>query len=364
MANIAEKYDQAMAIKNDSPKNLRYLGVDDADWRLSGFAFRHHNEPLHRLPDSKEFPKAVSALARHTAGGRLDFISNTTRIWVKVKLKDASHMYHMPDTGSCGFDLYYGPPGESFFIGTSRFKAGTDKYESKMHLYKFDGEFHHFTLNFPLYSGIKSLKIGIDKEAKIHQPVPWTDDRPLVFYGSSITQGGCASRPGMAYPTILGRRLNRPVFNFGFSGSGQGEAVVARQLAKISAPSLFLLDYDGNALLEGMQKTLHDFISILRQSHPETPLIVLSSLRYSREIPLTGNPDIQLPSLAASADFQRREVEQRQAAGDKNIYFIHGGTLHGKLWHEYLVDGIHPSDQGFIRTADELEKIITKILCQ
>lgn len=364
MANIAEKYDQAMAVKNDSPENLRYIGVDDECWRLSGFAFRRKGDPLCRLPDSREFPKAVSALARHTAGGRLDFISNTTRIWVKVKLKDASHMYHMPDTGSCGFDLYFGPPGESFFVGASRFKAGADKYESKMHLYKFDGEFHHFTLNFPLYSGIKSLKIGIDKNAEIRPPAPWQDERPMVFYGSSITQGGCASRPGMAYPAILGRRFNRPVYNFGFSGSGQGEAAVARQLAKIPDPSLILLDYDGNALLEGMQKTLKEFISILRDSHPETPLIVLSSLRYSREIPLAGSPEIQLPYLAASADFQRNEVERRKSAGDQNIYFVHGGTLHGQFWHEYTVDGIHPTDQGFSRTADELEKIITKILCQ
>ena len=351
-----------MAVKNDSPKNLRYIKLDDECWRLSGFAFRQPHQDLHRLPDSREIPPAVAALARHTSGGRLDFISNTTRIWVKVKLKDPSHMYHMPDSGSCGFDLYSGAPGESFFIGASRFKAGANKYESKMHLYKFDGNFHHFTLNFPLYSGIKSLKIGIDKDAEIRPPAPWQDDRPMVFYGSSITQGGCASRPGMAYPAILGRRFNRPVFNFGFSGSGMGESVVAAQLAKIPDPALFLLDYDGNAKLEGMQRTLKDFISILRQSHPDTPIVVLSSLRYNREIPITGSPDIQLPEIAASADFQRAEVERRQQTGDKNIYFVHGGTICGKLWHEFAVDGIHPTDLGFFHLADELENIIAKIV--
>ena len=362
MSNSTEKSANAVEVLNSSPENLRYIDVDFSNIRLSGFAFRKAGGAFQRLPDDPELPRAVTVLARNTAGGRIDFVSNTTRIWIKVKLFEACHMDHMPDTGSCGFDLYMGEPGKSYFIGTSRAKTGANRYESKMHDFLLDGDFHNFTLNLPLYSGVKSLKIGIDPDAEIRSPAPWSDPKPMIFYGTSITQGGCASRPGMAYPAILSRRFNRPALNFGFSGSGRGEESVARHLAAIENPGAYILDYDANTNLEEMKNTLEKFISILRTAHPQVPLIVLSGPRYNREIVLSCDTDTPRREKLLSAEFQENTVKKLRAAGDENIYFIHGGKLCGEWWHEVTVDGVHATDLGFFMMAENLSKILAEIL--
>lgn len=362
MSSESAKPDRTAGVENDNNKGLRYIDIDFDELRVSGFAFRKKGEPFSRMPCDRKLPKAVTVLARNTAGGRIDFVSNTTRIWLKVKLKEAGHMDHMPDTGSCGFDLYMGEPGKSYFIGTSRAKTGADIYESRMHNFLFDGEMHNFTLNMPLYSGVKSVKIGIDEDAEILPPAPWSDERPLVIYGTSITQGGCASRPGMAYTAILGRRFNRPVLNFGFSGSGRGEAVVAASLAKVADPGAFILDYDANTNLEEMKNTLEAFISVLRTAHPSVPLIVISGPRYNREIILSGDVDTPMQAKALSAEFQENTVKKLRDAGDENIYFVNGGKLYGEKWHELSVDGVHATDAGFLIYAENLSKILAEIL--
>lgn len=359
---MSDKFDRSTGVENNDNKGLRYIDIDMDELRVSGFAFRKKGEPFSRMPRDRKLPNAVTVLARNTAGGRIDFASNTTRIWLKVKLKEAGHMDHMPDTGSCGFDLYMGEPGKSYFIGTSRFKQGEDKYETRMHNFLFDGAMHNFTLNMPLYSGVKSVKIGIDENAEILPPAPWSDERPLVIYGTSITQGGCASRPGMAYTAILGRRFNRPVLNFGFSGSGRGEAIVATHLAKVENPGAFILDYDANTNLEEMKNTLEEFIAVLRAAHPEVPLVVISGPRYNREIILSCDIDTPMQAKALSAEFQENTVKKLRDAGDKNIYFINGGKLYGELWHELSVDGVHATDAGFLIYAQNLSNFLDEIL--
>lgn len=362
MKNFVAQYDQAMATDNSSNENLRYIPMTQAPFRVSGFAFTGKDGSLRRLPENPGFSPGVSGLSEYTAGGRIDFCSDTKRIWVKVKLKNPSHMDHMPDTGSCGCDLYIGKPGQSVMLGTSRFPAGANEYESRMHNYELPGKMEHFTINMPLYSAVEYLLIGIDHDARLLPPAPFADDKPLVIYGSSITQGGCASRPGMAYPAILGRRLNLPVLNLGFSGNGKGEAIVAEHLAMIDDPACYILDYEPNALPAGIRNTLEKFIGILRKKHPLTPIFVLSSLRFNREIPVSGSPDIQVKLLSDSAKFQHSVVRKRQQDGDKNIHFIHGGKIMGKYWHEFSVDGCHQTDLGFFIIAGKLEKILKKYL--
>ena len=360
--NTAEKYDRNMAVNNNSDEGLRYIPISTEGIRLGGFAFCSAGETLRRLPDDPALPKAVNILAMHTAGGRIDFRSNTTRIWVKVKLQQSCHMDHMPDVGSCGFDLYIGEPGKSFMLGTSRCAGEADEFVSKLNDYALPGTMQNFTINFPLYSGIESLLIGVDQDAEILPPAPWKNNKKMVFYGTSITQGGCASRPGMAYTNILSRRFNLEAYNFGFSGNGRGEPEVAQHLANIPDPACYVLDYEPNAFPEGIKATLEQFIDILREKHPQTPIFVMSSLRFNREISLTSSPDIQVGYLAESARFQQSVVRKRRKAGDKNIHFIHGGKIAGKDWHEFAVDGIHQTDLGFFVIAGKLEKILKKVL--
>ncbi len=360
MKNFVAQYDQAMAVDNSSNEGLRYIPISQKPLRVSGFAFTGKDGSLRRLPENAGFSPGVAGLSEYTAGGRIDFRSNTKRIWVKVKLKNPSHMDHMPDTGSCGCDLYIGPAGRSYMLGTSRFQAGANEYESRMHNYELPGTMENFSINMPLYSGVESFLIGIDKEAELLPPAPFATDRPLVIYGSSITQGGCASRPGMAYPAILGRRFNQPVLNFGFSGNGKGETIVAEHLAMIDDPACYILDYEPNALPAGIRQTLETFIDILRKKHPATPIFVMSSLRFNREITITGSPDIQAKQLADSVKFQQSIVRKKQRSGDKNIHFIHGGKIPGKNWHEFSVDGCHQTDLGFFIIANKLENILSR----
>ena len=362
MKNNAAKYDKAMAAGAVADQKLKFITPETAPLRLSGFAFGKCEGKFRRLPEDERFSDGVKILSWHTSGGRVDFRTDSTRLQIKVKLHKSSHMDHMPDVGSCGFDLYAGEPGRAVMIGTSRSKAGSDEYESTLHNDTLPGKMENYTINFPLYSGIESLLIGIDEDAQLQAPAPWADERPMVFYGTSITQGGCASRPGMSYPAILSRRFNIPALNFGFSGNGKGEPAVAEYLAKITDPAFYLLDYEPNARPDGVRETLSSFIDILREKHPETPVFVMSSLRFNREIPITGSPDIQADILAGSVKFQRAEVQRRKKAGDKNIHFINGGRIAGKDWHEFSVDGCHQTDLGFYMIANNLEKILKKVL--
>lgn len=362
MKNNAANYDKAMAAVPKKDGILKFIPFDTPPIRLSGFPLAPFGDKLRRLPDDQRLSDAVRVLSSNTSGGRLDFRSDTRHLQIRVKLRNASHMDHMPDVGSCGFDLYMGEPGKSVMIGTSRAKNGSDAYTSQLHARELPGQFENYTINLPLYSGIESLEIGLDPEASLLPPAPWRDEQPMVFYGTSITQGGCASRPGMSYSNILGRRFNMPSLNFGFSGNGKGEPEVAGYLAQIKNPALYLLDYEPNALPEGIKNTLPDFLDILRSKHPETPIFVISSLRFNQEIIITGSPDIQADLLAESVKFQRKEINRRRRNGDKNIYFIDGGKIAGKDWHEFSVDGCHQTDLGFYMIANKLEKIFKKVL--
>ncbi len=357
-----QQLDKEMSHVVVSEKNIQYHSPFDAPFRLSGFAYGLQDGLLSRFPDDPALPKSVRFLATHCAGGRIDFKTDSRIIFLKVELRNSSHMYHMPDTGSCGCDVYMGEPGKEFFIGVTRFKTGSDSYKCKIPRKAFHTKkIRNFTINLPLYSGIKSIEIGLEKGAKILAPAPWDSDSPIVIYGSSITQGGCASRPGMAYPAIISRKLNRPVLNFGFSGNGKGEAIVAEYLAKIDSPALFLLDYEPNAHPEGIRKTLSTFLDILRKKHPETPIIQMSRLRFLYDIPVTESTVIKTDSMINSIKFQKNEIFRRQNAGDKNIYFLSGAELCGENWHEYSVDGTHQTDLGFSVMAENLLKKIKSL---
>jgi len=215
------------------------------------------------------------------------------------------------------------------------------------------------TLNFPLYRGVEQVSVGLERGARIEPPPPYADDRPVVVYGTSITQGGCAARPGMAYTNILSRRLNRPFVNLGFSGSGRGEPEVARCVAAVPNPALFLLDYEANAWADRqLERTLPGFIDILRERHAETPILVVSKIRYPREL---LEPDV-LQGAADRRAFQRDLVDQRRAAGDANVHFLDGAGLLGDDFDECTVDGSHPTTLGFWRMARGLEPALRRIL--
>lgn len=350
-----------MAVQSASEDTVKWYSADDDPLRLTGFYFRKKGEAFRRFPLDDKLPPSVNGLSWHTAGGQLSFKSNTRIIRIKVALGHESHMDHCTKIGSSGFDLYMGKPGESqYFCGVTRMKVDADSYELDIFTHE-KAIMREFTLNFPLYCGVDSFQIGFSGDAKVEAPSPWKDDAPVVIYGTSITQGGCANRPGMAYTNIISRRLNRPVLNFGFSGSGKGEPYVFEQLSKIENPAMFILDYEANAS-DGIWATLSNGIDILRSKYPETPIMVVSKFHFNSEYRATGSLTERLPGAEKSWKFERAEVNRRRRAGDKNIYFVYGGWKNEKDWTEFTVDGTHATDLGFYMFAKMLTPKIAKVL--
>ncbi len=338
-----------------------WIDADDSRCRLDGFAFRSAGEPFRRLPYSPALPEAVNALAGHTAGGMLTFRTDSRRIRLRARLENHCRMDHMAATGSGGFDLYAGPAGHRRFSGIARFDPAAAEYEILL-LEREQGGMEEFQLNFPLYSGIGSLAVGLDEGAVLETPAPWSNPAPVVIYGSSITQGGCASRPGSAFPALLSRMLDRPFLNFGFSGSGKGEPEVIAAIAAVRTPALFVLDYQANAGSAGIRDTLAGAIDTLRETHPSVPVLIVSRIRWNRERLVTGSDFLHDAEAEEAIAYQRTEAERRRAAGDRLVFFLNGESLTGPDWHECTVDGVHPTDLGFHRMAEGLLPVISELL--
>ena len=259
------RYDGNMATGLTDGKDVVWHDMEEHPFRLGGLAFHAPGKTLRRLPEVPEgaIPEAVDMLAWHTSGANLGFRTDSELICLRVKLECSKVMDHMTAIGSAGFDLYMGAPERRIFCASTRFPANDAEYSVKL-ISLPAGGMREFLLDFPLYSNVKSLEIGLRPGARIEAPSPWRSGKRVVVYGTSITQGGCASRPGMCMTNILSRRWNMEFVNLGFSGSGKGEPEVIELVASVSDPALFILDYEVNAGLNGFRDTLPGTIDITR----------------------------------------------------------------------------------------------------
>ena len=356
----ASKYDEKMKPETEMFESVVWHDPREAPFQLAGFGWWSVDRAYRRMPvnPSEPVPEAVNGLANHTAGGQIRFRTDSQRMAVKVTLAGLAGMPHMPATGQCGFDVYLGEPGQQVYYRTTKYDHTQIDYAFLMFELP-SSEMRTVTLNFPLYQGVVSVSVGLEQGVTVTSPPAYDDPRSIVCYGTSITQGGCAARPGMAYSNILSRRINREFINLGFSGSGKGEPEVARTIATLSNPGCFVLDYEANAGgLDGVKATLEQFVGILREAHPTVPILVVSKIRYAAE---ATNPAVTAARVA-SRDWQRQTVDRLRAAGDALIFFHDGGTLLGDDFDECTVDGVHPTDLGFLRMADGLEPVIREVL--
>lgn len=355
--SIAE-LDRNMAVLH-AGHQVRYVGADTPPLRLGGLVYGPIRGNFRRLPFDPALPEAVDELAWCCAGVNLCFRSDSSAISVKVKLHHVHSMSHMARTGSSGFDLYIGSPKKRIFAGVSGFDFDADQYDSQL-IGGLSRAEREYLIYFPLYSGVAEFQLGLDPDASLLPPSPWDGDHPVVIYGTSVTQGGCASRPGMAWTNILSRQWNLPVANFGFSGNGHGDAAVARQLAMIADPRCYLLDYELNARTENrLRLSLGTFLDILRAAHPKVPIGILSAPRLNTEA--IRNSRHRDSIAIAERRFQQKEVENRQKNGDRNIHFF-SGELKDSDWNNFTVDGVHPTDYGFARFVQLLEPQLRRLL--
>jgi lysophospholipase L1-like esterase len=203
---------------------------------------------------------------------------------------------------------------------------------------------------------VKVLGIGLDPQAHVQPAKPFALTKPIVFYGTSITQGGCASRSGMSYQAILGRMLNADFVNLGFSGNGLGEPELARTVAGLDA-SCFVLDFaQNNPTVESLAQAYAPFLETVRSKRPETPILVITPIYSSRE---SWSRDARLEDMR---EWIRQVAAQRIAAGDRHIEIVEGTDLLGPSRGDGLVDGTHPNDLGFQWMAEGLAGRIAKVL--
>lgn len=288
----------------------------------------------------------------------MKFKTNSKRIILKVELLEESGMYHMSPTGQSGFDLYVDTVDGQRYLKTTRFAARDSTYEAEL-LNTEEGKMRDYTINFPLYNGVKSVSLGIEEESSIEKPKPFSFPGKIVIYGTSVTQGGCVSRPGMVYSNILSRKLDAQFVNLGFSGNGRGEPELAHLINEISEVSFIILDYESNAN-ETIQENIGPFVDILRSKHSKTPILIMSKTRRYYELDMGGSERIQLQM--SNRNFQLNLVNERNKKGDDNIYFLDGSQVLGDDYFECTVDGSHPTDLGSYRIAEALLGKIKEIL--
>ncbi|MNH94801.1 hypothetical protein D3C73_474270 [compost metagenome] len=331
-------------------------------FRISGFAWLRNGSGYRRLPHLPEgaVREPVDKLADCTSGGQICFRTDSQRVEVRVALKAPALMYHMPATGQCGFDSYVGETGSKSYGGTVKFDPRLKEYESTV--LELDSELSQIrtiTLNFPLYQGVDDISVGLEAGAKVLPPPPFHSEKRVVLYGTSITQGASASRPGMAYPNILSRSINLEFINLGFSGNGRGEPELAELVSQVDNPACLLLDYEANCLSTAYyRQTLPDFIRIYRSFHPEVPIVLMSKIAIRFEFQKRAEQAEREERLR----FQQELVASLRSQGELKLTFVDGTSLIGERDHECTVDGVHPNDLGFMTMADRLLPVLKAVL--
>ena len=331
---------------------------DASQFPLLGKAVQRTEMRYNRLPDSlKNISRSpLWNLSKNSAGMAIRFRSNSTRIAVKWENIFNNHMNHMTDVGTKGLDLYCWESNEQWrFVNSAR---PTGKMNQAIIISNMQPKEKEYMLYLPLYDGLVSLSIGVDSSATINQPLidyP-VRKKPVVFYGTSILQGGCASRPGMAHTNIISRRLNRECINLGFSGNALLDLEVAKVIAEVDA-SVFVLDFVPNASVEQMKERMETFYRIIRSKHPDIPIIFIEDPIFIHSF-----YDKRIAQEVQRKNDTLKEIFNRlKKRNEKNIIFILSKNMLGEDG-EATVDGVHFTDLGMMRYADLVCPIIKKAI--
>ncbi len=343
------KIDKNLAVENAVQRpGLRYYPAETAPFRTYGVY--KEGGMYRRMPaeDALLVSEKLHRLHTHTAGGRLRFVTNSPYVALRADYTP-TRMPHFPLTATGGFDLYARFSEGDRYLGTfippceveHRLESVVDIENPQERL---------ITIHFPLYAEVRSLEIGLQEGSVLKQAPDYGIEKPVVFYGSSITQGAAASRPGMNYQNILSRRLDCNHWNLGFSGSARGEAAMAEYISRLNMTA-FVMDYDHNSSLEQLRENHAPFFQIIRQTQPELPILILPRPRL----------------FLKDEDVLRRETVYRtyraaKDAGDERVWFIGGEELMALAAGEGSVDYIHPTDLGYFSMAHAIEKVLKPIL--
>ena len=331
---------------NINKDDIRFHNVLCAPFSIHGVYY--DNGKFRRMPEdvARTVSVGVHALHANTAGGRVRFKTNSPYVAISTRMPVIEKMSHFALTGSAGFDLYV----DNVYTHTYRPTFDVvDGYESIRE--GLGDSMKEITVNMPLYSDVSELYIGLKEGSEMLAPTPYKVEKPVVYYGSSVTQGGCASRAGTSYQGFVSRALDVDFINLGFSGCAHGEKAIYDYIKGLNM-SVFVMDYDYNCVtVEELGKTHETMFTAIREAQPNLPIILLTAPRA-----------VLSQHYKDRLEIIRRTYQNALDKGDRNVYLIEGTKLMEMCGPEGTVDDCHPTDFGFYSMAQPIIGMLRRIL--
>ena len=328
----------------DEPIRLHGLNHIDTDkgeyWRLTP-------DIMGKMPHYCDAGKTAM-------GGRLRFCTDSPKLIIQYSLRTERVDRAMALPASAGMDVYLGSGKDSRYAGF----AAPSEYGFKNNLIESEivkgPSMETVTINLPRGEVISSLQIGVEHGAAMEPAPEYKISRPIIFYGSSITEGGCAPRPGTAYTSIVPRWMDADYYNYGFSGKAKGEPEFAYFIAAHKNISAFVMDYDHNAPTpEHLESTHKPFFDIVRRAHPALPIVMMTRPDFDRD------PD----DSTKRRSIVYKTFQAAKSDGDENVYFVDGEQFfgpHGRA--ECTIDGCHPNALGFMGMANTVYPLLKRLV--
>lgn len=302
---------------------------------------------------------AVWNLGCNSAGLYIRFRTNSSCIYARWESEGPVNMNHMTMTGIRGLDLYVLEDGKWNFLGSGRPRSTADRYTQARIVSHMEPQMREYMLYLSLYDGIKSLALGVDETAQILLPEALTPSagNPVVFYGTSILQGGCANRPGMAFTNIIARRLNRETINLGFSGNAFLDMEIAQLMASVKNPAVYVFDYVPNASPKMIKENGEAFFRVIRDAHPDVPIIFVEDPIFPH-----SRLDKDMHEEVTTKNIEQKALYERlKKQGEKKIYYLPAEGMIGDDY-EATVDGCHFTDLGMMRYTEHMMPVLKKAL--
>lgn len=334
-----------------------WLKCREKPFTIYGLYKPYESEHFMRIPQevAERTNDGVKDLNYQTSGGRITFSTDSPYIAIHSVQPTFNIMRHMPRSGNAGFDLYLCDEYKEQIYAGSLFASVSknEYYYTTVNSRTSLGKKQNYVLNFPLYERCDDVYIGFhpDSEVDVFEDA-YTGDAPLVFYGSSITQGGCVSRPGLVYTAHISRKYHRDYINLGFSGSCKGEDAICEYMAGLNM-SVFVCDYDHNAPNpDHLRKTHYKVYETIRKKQPDLPYVMVSK------------PDVLwYPGFIENKNIIIDSYSKALALGDKNVYFVDGSSFfEGDYYDSCTVDTTHPNDLGHYLMAKYIGETIGEII--
>ncbi len=345
---------ESLSAKGEVSGSTVYFDPMDISFmQITGFKDLDSNGRFYRLDYSnrKTYNSYLQSLAWQTAGGKIRFRTDAATVSLDIWINNYSTAPNLSLTAAAGIDVHSGSGEDLKWVWTL---APDDSGKIKQTLNLRDpGVMKDIIITLPAFAGIRDIKIGLPETAKLGNPTPRTVDKPIVFYGSSITHGACASTPSKSYVNILSTKLDADVINLGFNGSAHGEEYMAEYIADIDMAA-FVMDYDHNSDLAELAANHYKFYKIIRDANPDVPIIMVT--KSDRWI---SDSDIDAQRCAVIKESYDKAVSE----GDKNVYFVNGIYSYGTNQRDwFMADGCHPNDLGMYYMAANIYPTLRAVL--